>query len=302
MEFRVESYERITSTNDRIKQAIDAGEPEGLAVRALVQTAGYGRQGRTWQSPLGGMYQSFLLRPEVGPAQLPTLSLLVGIAARRAVVDLVPQLASRAQVKWPNDLVVAPAGDPVAAPAVPSSAPAPTPTPAVPGSAPPAPTLAPAAPSAPAASSQPFLKLGGISLEAHRGAICVGVGVNVSRPADEPQANGKNIPVFLDELGLAGDSVEGRIESVADMVCAQIAALYPCWCESGFVPFVDEFNACSALAGREVRMEDIEGNLLTAGVVQRVCPDGRLSLRASDGSEVLVGSGEAHIRAYESPV
>ena len=289
MEFRVESYERITSTNDRIKQAIDAGEPEGLAVRALVQTAGYGRQGRTWQSPLGGMYQSFLLRPEVGPAQLPTLSLLVGIAVRRAVVDLVPQLASRAQVKWPNDLVVAPAGSPA-------------PTPAVLGSAPPAPTLAPAAPSAPAASSQPFLKLGGISLEAHRGAICVGVGVNVSRPADEPQANGKNIPVFLDELGLAGDSVEGRIESVADTICAQIAALYPCWCESGLAPFVDEFNACSALAGREVRMEDIEGNLLTAGVVQRVCPDGRLSLRASDGNEVLVGSGEAHIRAYESPV
>ena len=300
MEFRVESYERITSTNDRIKQAIDAGEPEGLAVRALVQTAGYGRQGRTWQSPLGGMYQSFLLRPEVGPAQLPTLSLLVGIAARRAVVDLVPHLASRAQVKWPNDLVVAPAGSPVAAPVAPGAAP--TPIPAVPGSAPPASTLAPAAPSAPAASSQPFLKLGGISLEAHRGAICVGVGVNVSRPADEPQANGKNIPVFLDELGLAGDSVEGRIESVADTICAQIAALYPCWCESGLAPFVDEFNACSALAGREVRMEDIEGNLLTAGVVQRVCPDGRLSLRASDGSEVLVGSGEAHIRAYESPV
>ena len=192
-----------------------------------------------------------------------------------------PQLASRAQVKWPNDLVVAPVGNPAATPAVPSSAPA---------------------PAAPAASSQPFLKLGGISLEAHRGAICVGVGVNVSRPADGPQANGKNIPVFLDELGLAGDSVEGRIEIVADMICAQIAALYPCWCESGLVPFVDEFNACSALAGREVRMEDIEGNLLTAGVVQRVCPDGRLSLRASDGSEVLVGSGEAHIRAYESPV
>lgn len=298
MEFRVESYERITSTNDRIKQAIDAGEPEGLAVRALVQTAGYGRQGRTWQSPLGGMYQSFLLRPEVGPAQLPTLSLLVGIAVRRAVVDLVPQLASRAQVKWPNDLVVAPAGSPIAAPVAPGSAP----TPAVPGSAPPAPTLVSAAPSAPAASSQPFLKLGGISLEAHRGAICVGVGVNVSRPADEPQANGKNIPVFLDELGLAGDSVEGRIEIVADTICAQIAALYPCWCVSGLAPFVDEFNACSALAGREVRMEDIEGNLLTAGVVQRVCPDGRLSLRASDGSEVLVGSGEAHIRAYESPV
>ncbi len=298
VEFRVESYERITSTNDRIKQAIDAGESEGLAIRALVQTAGYGRQGRTWQSPLGGMYQSFLLRPEVKPAQLPTLSLLVGIAVRRAVVDLVPQLASRAQVKWPNDLVVAPAGNPVSSSSPPASAPA-LATPAAPSS--PA-ARAPSAPTAPGMPSQPFLKLGGISLEAHRGAICVGVGVNVSRPVDEPQANGKNIPVFLDELGLAGDSVECRIESVADAICAQIATLYPRWCEGGLAPFVDEFNACSALTGREVRMEDIEGNLLTAGVVQCVCPDGRLFLRTPDGSEVLVGSGEAHIRAYESPV
>lgn len=290
MKFRVESYEEITSTNDRIKQAIDAGEPEGLAVRALVQTAGYGRQGRTWQSPLGGMYQSFLLRPAVESVQLPTLSLLAGVAVRRAVVSLVPQLASRAQVKWPNDLVVAS----VEGPAADSAGVAPAEAPGV------APAEAPAG--SPAASSQPFLKLGGISLEAHRGAICVGVGVNVSRPADEPQANGKNIPVFLDELGLAGGRVEDRIASVADAICDQISDLYPCWCENGFAPFVDEFDACSALAGREVRMEDIEGNLLTAGVVQCVCPDGRLALRSSDGAEVLVGSGEAHIRAYERPV
>lgn len=68
---------------------------------------GYGRQGRAWESPIGGMYQSFLLRPEVPPAQLPTLSLLVGLAVRRAVAVLVPELEDRVQVKWPNDIVVA---------------------------------------------------------------------------------------------------------------------------------------------------------------------------------------------------
>ena len=92
MQFRVQSFETVTSTNDLIKRAIEEGQPEGLAVRGLRQTAGYGRQGRAWESPIGGMYQSFLLRPEVPPAQLPTLSLLVGLAVRRAVAVLVPSL------------------------------------------------------------------------------------------------------------------------------------------------------------------------------------------------------------------
>ena len=111
MQFRVESFETVTSTNDLIKRAIEEGQPEGLAVRGLRQTAGYGRQGRAWESPIGGMYQSFLLRPDVSPAQLPTLSLLVGLAVRRAVAGLVPELEDRVQVKWPNDIVVAEAGD-----------------------------------------------------------------------------------------------------------------------------------------------------------------------------------------------
>lgn len=293
MEFRIESYEAITSTNDRIKRAIDAGEPEGLAARALVQTAGYGRQGRTWQSPLGGMYQSFLLRPDVPPAQLPTLSLLVGLAVRRAVIELVPALSDRVQVKWPNDLVVATVqgGKADTVETVEAAK-------AAEGSASPA-VVSPvaAAPSAAEVRPKPFLKLGGISLEAHRGAVCVGIGVNVSRPVDVPQASGKNVPVFLDELGLCGGCVEDRIESVANAICDQVSSVYLQWCDCGFAPFVDEFNSCSALAGRAVRMEDIEGNMLTAGVVQHVCADGRLALRTADAQEVLVGSGEAHIRA-----
>ena len=82
MQFRVESFETVTSTNDLIKRAIEEGQPEGLAVRGLRQTAGYGRQGRAWESPIGGMYQSFLLRPEVPPAQLPTLRWALPSVAR----------------------------------------------------------------------------------------------------------------------------------------------------------------------------------------------------------------------------
>lgn len=279
MHIRVESYESITSTNDRIKQAIEAGEPEGLAVRSLRQTAGYGRQGRAWESPLGGMYQSFLLRPNVSPAQLPTLSLLVGLAVRCAVAGLVPGLAGRLQVKWPNDLVVAPAGGAgedgsqvaprAAGDGAPHSAPAP----------------------------RTFLKLGGISSELHARALCVGVGINVARPEQLRPAAGKNIPVFLDELGFAEGPVEARIEAVADALCSQLAELYPRWCTEGFAPFARELDECSALTGRLVSMEDIEGNPLSVGKVVGIAPDGRLILQTDDGGEVLVSSGEAHIRA-----
>ncbi len=289
MQFRIESYESVGSTNDLIKRAIDEGQPEGLTVRSLRQTAGYGRQGRTWESPLGGLYQSFLLRPEVPMTQMPTLSLLVGLAARRAAVSLVPQLACRAQVKWPNDLVVAPDnGVSIASEAGADASEAGADALVAVGAA-----VSNAANSA----SQPFLKLGGISLELHRGAVCVGVGINVSRPAKGAPANVKNIPVFLDELGLSKESVEAEIAAVSDALCDQLQTMYPQWCELGFAAFVSEFDRCSALTGRVVRMEDIEGNPLASGTVVRVSTDGRLVLRTAEGKELLVSSGEAHIRA-----
>ena len=49
--FRICEHDELPSTNDAIKQAIDAGAPEGEVVCARVQTAGYGRQGRAWKSP-----------------------------------------------------------------------------------------------------------------------------------------------------------------------------------------------------------------------------------------------------------
>lgn len=289
MQFRVQSFETVTSTNDLIKRAIEEGEPEGLAVRGLRQTAGYGRQGRAWESPIGGMYQSFLLRPEVPPAQLPTLSLLVGLAVRRAVAVLVPELEDRVQVKWPNDIVVAEAPaslDEVASAAGEGSACGEGPSP-----------LCDAAPGGDSQPNRPFHKLCGISTEMHARALCVGVGINVARPADVASVPaGKNVPIYLDELGFCEGAVEDRINAVADALCDQLAIVYPLWCDQGFEPFQAEFDGCSALSGRFVRMEDLSGNVLAAGMVTRVAPDGRLVLRTPEGVEVFASSGEAHIR------
>ena len=88
--FRLRVLDEVTSTNDEVKRALEAGEPEGLALRARRQTGGYGRQGRAWASPEGGLYLSLLLRPSVDAALLPTLSLVTALAVRRAVVGLLP--------------------------------------------------------------------------------------------------------------------------------------------------------------------------------------------------------------------
>ena len=260
LEFRVRSLAETTSTNDEVKRALAAGESEGLAVRALRQTAGYGRQGRAWESPLGGMYQSFLLRPAVPPAQLPTLSLVAGLAVRRAVASLVPAAADSVLVKWPNDVVV---GDRAAAPDVPVRA--------------------------------AFRKLCGISVEACSGGICVGVGVNVAQPVAS-ESIGENVPVYLDELGLCDGSVESRIAAVADAVCAELAALYDAWCRDGFASLLPEYDAHAALTGRFVRIVDhYTGDELCAGIVLGVDEHGRLLLRDAAGAVRPVTSGEAHI-------
>jgi BirA family transcriptional regulator, biotin operon repressor / biotin---[acetyl-CoA-carboxylase] ligase len=66
------------------------------------QTAGRGRDGRTWRSPAGGVWLGMLVRP---PAPvLGALSLRVGLV----VADVVDELlgGARAQLKWPNDVLV----------------------------------------------------------------------------------------------------------------------------------------------------------------------------------------------------
>lgn len=105
--FRVLGLDEVDSTNSVIKRALREGEPEGLVVRAWRQTGGYGRQGRAWTSPLGGLYCSWLLRPDVPAEELPTLSLVVGLAFRRALAELAGERGDRVMVKWPNDVVLA---------------------------------------------------------------------------------------------------------------------------------------------------------------------------------------------------
>ncbi|HSD80071.1 MAG TPA: biotin--[acetyl-CoA-carboxylase] ligase [Solirubrobacteraceae bacterium] len=82
-----------TSTNDRARALAAAGAPHGTLVTAAAQSAGRGRQGRTWSAPAGhALLCSLVLRDP--PSLLP-------LAAAVAVADV---CGPGARIKWPNDV------------------------------------------------------------------------------------------------------------------------------------------------------------------------------------------------------
>lgn len=104
---RIEFYPTIGSTNDRA--TVLAGDPrgEGTVVIADAQTAGRGRRGREWFSPPGhGLYVSVVLEP--GRSCEPFRAVrLVTLAAGVALAEAVERATGlRAEIKWPNDLLV----------------------------------------------------------------------------------------------------------------------------------------------------------------------------------------------------
>jgi len=95
---------RVTdSTNARARELVEAGAPHGTVVTAAEQTAGRGRQGRTWTAPPGkALLYSAVLRP------LDERHLLLPLAVPLAVCATAEQLAPgiECRIKWPNDIWV----------------------------------------------------------------------------------------------------------------------------------------------------------------------------------------------------
>lgn len=99
---RCELHRTLGSTLDAIHELGGAGAPPGTTVIALEQTAGRGRDGRTWHSPAGGVWLGMLLRPPV--AELGVSSIRAGLALAEAVDAMLGARATR--LKWPNDVLL----------------------------------------------------------------------------------------------------------------------------------------------------------------------------------------------------
>src|SRR6185369_1220672 len=96
-------FRRTDSTNSRARELAAAGAPHGTVVTAAEQTAGRGRQGRTWTAPPNkALLYSAIVRPlEERHMMLP---LAVPLAVCEAAEELNPELTCK--VKWPNDIHV----------------------------------------------------------------------------------------------------------------------------------------------------------------------------------------------------
>lgn len=91
------------STNDDLLEAGKQGAPHGTGLAARAQTAGRGRRGHKWDSTVGNLLLSIVLRPCVNPAKFSGLAAVSGLAVLEALEK--QGLANEIGLKWPNDLV-----------------------------------------------------------------------------------------------------------------------------------------------------------------------------------------------------
>lgn len=99
----LEIYGEVASTNQHLLDA-SGSEPGNLSVcLAESQSAGRGRRGKVWYSPLyAGLYLSAGWQFHQIPSGLTALTLAVGVIIRRVIqaeADL------HVKLKWPNDLI-----------------------------------------------------------------------------------------------------------------------------------------------------------------------------------------------------
>ncbi len=102
----LEVFPEIESTNSYLVQQPGPAPGDFRVAVTDNQTAGRGRQGKTWLSPPGsGLCLSMAYTFERTPRDLPALTLAIGLG----VIDTLDALdVPGVQLKWPNDLI---AGD-----------------------------------------------------------------------------------------------------------------------------------------------------------------------------------------------
>jgi len=99
---KIVKFKKVSSTQDIAKKLAERNIKEVIVV-AEEQTSGRGRYGRTWFSPIGGLWFSILLRPNIVPMDSIKLMALAGLAITKAIRDFthLPAL-----IKWPNDVYI----------------------------------------------------------------------------------------------------------------------------------------------------------------------------------------------------
>ena len=97
-------FEETGSTNMEAMRLAFEGYPHGTLVLADSQTGGKGRRGRSWHTPKGSsVAMSFILKPELEAEYASMLTLVQAMAVAKVIEE---NCGLKAQIKWPNDIVV----------------------------------------------------------------------------------------------------------------------------------------------------------------------------------------------------
>lgn len=97
------TYNEVGSTNTIAKYLAGNGIENGSVVISEKQNNGRGRSGKSWQSPLGGIWLSIILNPNVNTSKIPLITLATGVAVAKTLEKMGIE---NPEIKWPNDILI----------------------------------------------------------------------------------------------------------------------------------------------------------------------------------------------------
>ena len=96
-------YNEVSSTNTVAKFLSMNDIESGTVVISEKQTNAKGRSGKSWVSPLGGVWLSIVLKPNVDHSRLPLITLATGVAVAKTLEKIG---VKNPEIKWPNDIII----------------------------------------------------------------------------------------------------------------------------------------------------------------------------------------------------
>ena len=97
------AYKEVNSTNTVAKFLSMNNIENGSVIISEKQSNAKGRSGKFWESPLGGIWLSIVLNPQVEHSKLPFITLATGVAVANALEKIG---IDNAEIKWPNDIYI----------------------------------------------------------------------------------------------------------------------------------------------------------------------------------------------------
>ena len=96
-------FNEVMSTNTIAKFLSMNCVGKGAVVISEKQTKARGRSGKNWESPLGGVWLSIILNPNVNHSKIPLITLATGVAVENTLKRIG---VKNAEIKWPNDILI----------------------------------------------------------------------------------------------------------------------------------------------------------------------------------------------------